>query len=237
MRKSLLILFLFAGFHCLISAQDNPSVHIKGYAFDSDEPSKRLDDLMIINQRTGQGIFGMADGSFQLNSLKSDTIVIASSGYEYSRVCFADSALKDEYQMRIQLKRLSVRIEEVTIFSPRDLQEIYNDINKLGYNKADYQLEGIDAISSPITFLYQQFNRLEKQKRINAERVNADKKRKLLKQLLATYVAHDIIDLDDDRFDSFIDYCNVPEEYMKRASQYEFCIYIKNKFEAFRTGR
>ena len=91
----------------------------------------------------------------------------------------------------------------------------------------------MDALNSPITFLYQEFNRLEKLKRHNAERINNDKRKELLRQLLANYVAHDIINMDNDEFDDFIEFCNVPENYLKSASQYDFCIYIKRKFEVY----
>jgi len=192
-----------------------------------------LDDLMIINSRTSQGSFGMADGSFRITIQKTDTIIVASTGYEFIRICFNDSAYKPHYNIRVPIIKLNVNLKEVNIFSPRDLQSIYSDIKKLGYNKKDFELSGVDAFSSPITFLYQEFNRLERLKRHNAERINNDKRKELLRQLLANYVAHDIINMDNNEFDDFINFCNVPESYLKTASQYDFCIYIKRKFEVY----
>ncbi len=229
----LTLLFCLSATSRLFAVQDSTRVKVSGVAYNSKDPSKRLDDLMIINLRTSQGTFGKADGTFSLDITKSDTILIASTGYEYKRVCFGDSVYKSEYVLNIPLIKLNVNLKEVNVFSPRDLESIYSDIKKLGYNKRDFELSGVDALNSPITFLYQEFNRLERLKRHNAERVNNDKRKELLRQLLANYVAHDIINLDDFEFDDFIDFCNVPEYYLKTATQYDFCIYIKQKFDVY----
>ena len=99
--------------------------------------------------------------------------------------------------------------------------------------KEDYVLSGVDAFSSPITFLYQQFSRRERAKRHVAEMRNEDRKRELLKELLAKYVANEVIDLSDQDFDDFIDYCNVSDEFLKYSTQYEFIMYIKRKYEFY----
>ena len=224
-----IIFFHSSGF----TQPESLNIHLNGYAYDSKNPKKRLDDLMIINVRTSQGVFGLADGTFNAYIFKTDTIVIASTGYEFQRICFTDSVIKPQYYIDVPLIKLNVTLKEVNIFSPRDLQSIYTDIKKLGYNKKDFQLSGVDAFQSPITFLYQEFSKLERLKRHNAERINADKRKELLRQLLANYVTHDIINLDNFEFDDFINFCNVPESYMKSATQYDFCIFIKQKFEVY----
>ena len=133
----------------------------------------------------------------------------------------------------VRLKKLNITLHEVQVFSTRDLEAIEKDIQKLGYNKKDYELSGINAISSPITFLYEEFSRHEQLRRHNAELVNDDKRRNLLKELLTRYVADDIIDLSNDSFDHFVDFCNVSEEFMKTSTQYEFMVYIKRKYKYF----
>ncbi len=225
---------LFLLFTAVRADSDSVTVSLKGKAFNSTNPDIRLEDLMIINLRTSQGTFGKGDGTFEVNLLKSDTLLIASTGYEYKKVTVRDSAYHQNYYLSVPLIKLNKQLKEVVIFSPRDLQSIYSDIQKLGYNKKDFELSGVDAISSPITFLYQQFSALERTKRHNAELINDDKRRALLKQLLTNYVTHDIINLNDDEFEDFISFSNVSESYLKRASQYDFCIYIKQKFEFYR---
>ncbi len=212
---------------------DSLRITVSGYVTDSKDHSRRLDDLMIINLRTSQGSFGRSDGYFKVDMLRTDTILVASTGYEYKHLYFGDSVIKSQYFINVQIIKLNVTLKDVNIFSPRDLESIYSDIQKLGYNKKDFEISGINAIESPITFLYQEFNALERLKRHNAERINNEKRKDLLRQLLANYVAADIINLDDFEFDDFINFCNVPEMYMKQSTQYDFCIYIKRKFEVY----
>ena len=91
----------------------------------------------------------------------------------------------------------------------------------------------MDALQSPITFLYQEFSKRERSKRKLAELLNEDRKRELLKELLHKYVEYDIINLSDDSFDDFIDFCAVPDPVIKGLSQYEFLLYIKKKYELY----
>ena len=235
--RFLVPIFLLIAIQTISGQSPDASVQISGRAFDDKESGRRLDDLMIINLNTGQGVFGKADGSFSVHAGRTDTILVASTGYEYKRITVYDSLAKSSYQLEVPLTRLNVNLREVVIFSARDLEKIYSDIEKLGYNKREMQIGGADALNSPITFLYQEFSKYEQLRRHNAERINNDKRRNLLKELLASYVASDIFYLDAGEFDDFVDYCNVPEHFMKTATQYDFCVYIKYKFELYRMGK
>jgi hypothetical protein len=122
----------------------------------------------------------------------------------------------------------------VEIFAPRDLEQIQQDINKLGYNEKDYMLSGINAAQSPITFLYQQFSKKERSKRQVAIMENDDRKRELLKELFRLYVDYQIIELNNEEFDSFVDYLNVSDEFMINSSQYDFLIYVRDRFKDYK---
>jgi hypothetical protein len=208
-------------------------IKISGHVTDIDNSAKIPEDLMVVNLTTQQGVFGKAGGNFLVTIGKNDTLLIAATGYEYKKICFKDSLTQAEYHVSVKLSKLSVQLKEVEVFSPRDLEAIQKDIQKLGYNRRDYQLSGIDGLQSPITFLYEQFSRHEQLRRHNAEIVNEERKRQLLKELLTRYVADDIVQLSTDEFDRFVDFCNVPENFMKTSTQYEFIVYIKQKYRYF----
>ena len=92
-------------------------------------------------------------------------------------------------------------------------------------------LSGINAVESPITFLYQSFSRRERSKREARELRNERNRRDLLKELFRKYVSGNIIHLNNDEFDDFIDFCTISDDFMKRTSQYDFIMYVKKKFE------
>jgi hypothetical protein len=139
--------------------------------------------------------------------------------------------------VRIPLRKFEIQLKQVEIFTKRDLEAIQKDIETLGYDKEDYMLSGVDAVSSPITALYQAFSRRERNKRMVAEMRNNDRRRDLLKELFRKYVDNDIIQLNSVEFDDFVDFCGVSDAFLKNSSQYDFIMYVKKRFEVFRMMR
>ncbi len=209
------------------------SITVRGKVYHAQDP---LFNLLIVNKRTSQGTFGDANGNFEVRLDKKDTLLVGAIGYETQQITMADSALKEEYVIDLYLSRLAVNLRQVRVFAPRELDSIQSDIRKLGYDERDFMLSGIDAVQSPITFLYQQFSKKERLRRRAYEIINEDNKRNLLKELFAYYVDYDIIDLDESEFDDFVDFMNVPDGTLRALSQYDFIMYTKAKFEEFRNA-
>lgn len=219
--------------YCANAATDSTLITINGKVTDSENKLTVLQDLMIVNTTTQHGFFGKNDGTFSITVSKNDSVIIASTGYASSKFSMRDSAYAKNYNIIVRLKKLNVRLPEIRIMVKRDLDAIQKDIEKLGYRKEDYMLSGINPLESPITFLYQQFSRIERLKRHNAERINDEKRRDLLKELLANYVEADIIKLNNNDFDQFIDFASIPEETMKQLTQYDFCIHVKKQYQLY----
>lgn len=218
-----------------VSAQ-NEAITVRGTVFD---PVNRgsIPNLMVVNKRTQQGYFGYNTGFFEISILKNDTLLIAATGFTTLKISFRDSADRDTFDVRIPLHQLTVQLKPVEIFTRRDLEEIQQDIEKLGYDPKEDLPEGIDMISSPITALYMAFSKRERSKRLVAEMRNNDKRRALLKELFRKYADHDIIRLSDEEFDGFIDFCNVSESFLKSSTQYEFIMFVKKRYELYRMMR
>ncbi len=190
-------------------------------------------DLMIVNRRTRTGTFANTDGSFTATVQRNDTLLIGAGGYVTRTLPlgeFPDEALTT---LRITLRPWNIDLQPVAILPQRTLQQIQADIAKLGYKESDYRETGVDALSSPITFLYQEFSKRERSKRLVAQLQDDDMKRDLLRELLQQYVDYGIINLSDASFDDFIDFCAVPDDVIKGLSQYDFLVYMKKKYELY----
>lgn len=190
-------------------------------------------DLMIVNRRLRGGTFGQVDGSFTVQAHRNDTLLIGAGGYVTRTVPlgeFGDGELAD---LRVTLRPWGIALKPVVVLPERTLKQIQEDIEKLGYRESDFRSTGVDAFESPITFLYQQFSLRERSIREVAYLRNEDNKRALLRELLHKYVEYDIINLGDESFDDFIDFCNVPDEVIKGLSQYDFLVYVKKKYELY----
>lgn len=212
--------------------QDSTRIYVSAKVVDVRLPGNSY-SVMAVNKTTGLGVFGDPDGSFTIQCDKNDSIYISARGYHMVKLSFRDSVYKSNYTITIPLKKLEFNIRPVEIIPERDLQDIKKDIDALGYNDKDYRVSGYDVLSSPITFLYQSFSKKEQKKRLAIELENEYRRRQLLKELFAKYVKYEIIDLEEEKFDSFIDFCSVSDERLKHMSQYDFIMYIKEKYRLF----
>ncbi len=227
-----MVLFFFL-FHS--SWGQEPLIRIKGKVFE--ERGQPVPNCIILNLRTQQGIFGMPDGSFVVECRPTDTLTITCLGYHARQLCYKDSAVKTVYYPRVFLNERNYSFSTLNIFAPRDLDDIQRDIQSLGYDEDDYMLSGINAVASPITFLYQQLSKKEQSRRVVAELENDDRRRDLLKELFRIYVDYKIIDLTNEEFDDFITYLNVSDEFLIQSSQYEFLVFVKDRFLDYQVAR
>lgn len=218
--------------YVLAQSRDTTAILVRGEL--RDEMDQPIPNAIIINRSTKKGAFGKPNGSFELKCQRGDTLAITSLGFQTRYVTYTDSTSKTEFRLKLYLDTRSYMLSEVEVFAPRDLEQIQEDILKLGYNEKDYMLSGINAAVSPITFLYQQFSRVERSKRQVAYMENEDRKRELLKELFRLYVDYEIIALDDEQFDDFITYLNVSDEFLIQSSQYDFLVYVKDRFRDYK---
>ena len=227
-KSSSLLLSLVCSFFALASIGQN--ITIKGQVYHREDPTF---NLLIVNKTTSLGTFGNSNGTFEVTALKTDTLLIGALGYATEKICMTDSADKGEYFVKVFLNPLAYQLPAVSVMPHRELDSIQKDIRDLGYDERDYMLSGIDAVHSPLTFLYQQVSRQERMKRNAYEVINEDRRRSLLKELFVKYVSYDIIDLQHEEFEDFIDFISVSEGQMKKMSQYEFIVFTKRRYQAF----
>lgn len=232
MRFSILILLLglstdlFAQFDC------DTTVFISGKVLN--EQGQPLFDAMVVNRSRSVGQFCENDGSYLVRACRTDTLQFAATGYASVRISFADSASRTQYSKNVVMKKLRISVPEVEVLAPRDLQQIYEDISELGYDEKEYRVSDINALESPITFLYQTFSKREQSKRLAIELRNRDRRRELLKELFAKYAEYEILTLEDDEFEDFIEFMDPGDERLQSFSQYGFILYVKDRFEAYK---
>jgi hypothetical protein len=187
---------------------------------------------MAVNRNSGGGVFVERDGSFLVRARPGDTLVFGSIGY-YSVEKRVERYMRDT-SLHITLRRLEVELGIAEVFAPRTLNNILKEIETLGYEEKDFRVSGVNAMQSPITFLYEQFSRVEKSKRLVAELENNDSRRALLQELFSKYVDYDIIQLKPEDFKRFAEFCDPGDELLQAWSQYEFIIYVKRQFSMFK---
>lgn len=213
-----------------VHAQCDSSIVVSGWVFQ--EGGAIVPAAMAVNKNSGGGAFVELDGSFLLRACPGDTLVFGAMGY-YSVEKRVEKEMRFE-SLDITLKRLRVEVGVAEVLAPRTLREILRDIETLGYDEKDYRVSSINAIQSPITFLYEQFSKVERSKRLAIELENNDKRRELLQELFVKYVDYDIIQLEPEEFKDFAEFCDPGDKLLKEWTQYEFIMYVKRQFNLYR---
>lgn len=184
---------------------------------------------MVFNRRTGAGEFVGSDGEYLMRVCPGDTLVFGAVGYQTT-----EHAMVADGRLDVQLRTLKVEVGQAEVIAPRDLGAIVRDIQALGYKEEDFRVSGVNALQSPITFLYESLAR-EARSRREVERLeNDDRRRALLQELFVKYVDYQIVDLQTTEFEAFARFCDPGDALLKSWTQYEFIQYVKQRYQLFR---
>ena len=197
------IVLFFAMISCLTStnAQTCERVLFEGKVVDTLRPQSFY-NLMVINKRTGQGVFGQPNGHFSVFVYPGDTIAISIKNYPVIQEVI-HSDLNCQFKKIYPIERSVREIKEIIVKPLKSLDQIKEEREALVMRETRY-VTGIEVLQSPITALYQAFSKKEQNRRWIAEQEYKDNQRRIVKELLRTYVAYEIIDLDENQFDKFI---------------------------------
>ncbi len=191
--------------------------------------------IMVVNQRTSRGVFGDPNGRFGISALPGDRILVSARGFHTRTIAVDVKSKQDTLDVKVTLLPLEFQLKEVEIFPEREIEEIDQDRKVLGEELRELApLSGMDALRSPITALYERFSKMERSKRKVAELELQDKVGALLKELFRKYIRYDIIQLSSKDFDVFIQYLDLPADFIRTASQYDLIMAVKWRYEQYR---
>ncbi len=227
--------FIFCLAAITLSAQA-PLITVRGNVFDRND-SLAAPSAIILNKRTSTGQTSSPGTFFSITGLKTDTFLITSGGYEVRRFCFADSILKESYTIRIGLQLKINTLTPVAIYPIKDLGQIQKERAAIEKEQTRQALGVVGAVSSPITYLWEHYSREGRSRETVAILENEDRKREILKDLFRTYARVGVIEMEEEEFDAFIAYLNIPEEFLRSASDYDLAVMIRHKFLQYRSAR
>ncbi len=231
MINKLLISSFIAGSSFLSLGQSCDKVLFTGRVIDSAQ-TQSFYNLMLVNRRTGQGVFGQPNGTFSIYVNNGDTVALSVKNYLLIKtVVVADSNC--QYKHTYYLERKFSELPEVSVRPLKSLEQIKEERQELALRETR-TVTGVDVFQSPITALYQTFSKKEQNKRWIAEQEYHDDQRRIVKELLRNYVAYDIIDLTEEQFDQFISFLNINEDFLKTATEMELITFIQDKYEHFK---
>jgi hypothetical protein len=189
-------------------------------------------NYFVVNKRTGKGLFGNYKGQFAMPVLRKDTIMVSAKDFYPIKIVVRDSCRSKNCMMRIIMRRKEIELRAVDILPIRPHSEIAKDLKDL-VEPNKIERVTADAVMSPITALYQMFSKLEREKHEVRVLEAQDRKRDVLKELLAKYVQAEIIDLDEDQFDDFINTSEFNTDYLQTLNEYELIKYMEYRYFSY----
>ncbi|MDB5283126.1 MAG: hypothetical protein JWO06_2201, partial [Bacteroidota bacterium] len=183
---------------------------------------KPMAGVSIIDQKSSITFATDAKGYVQDNIHKGDILFLFYPGYKTMQFTVADSALKQQYTLHFQMEPLSTGLNQgVTIRGAKSLPKIEEERRKLGQTPKELQRPEINPFTSPISALYEILSARAKEREKLKKQIVEDDRRKIFKELLDYYNENHLIDLPKDHYEDFINYCNLPLDFLKYNTDYE----------------
>ncbi len=227
MRTILLAIFIILS--NLIFAQQN---EIQVNAKIVDENNNPVPFADIAFRRLQLGFSASKEGFFTTKMLQSDSLLILKKGHVPTKLTFKDSVFRTEYKVVLILPRTPLELTEVQISAIRTHQQIRQEINKLYVKNTDLNPDA-RPFTNPLSYLYELLSKREKEKRFASQLETEEAKRIVLKDLFRLYNNYNIIDLDEDEYDRFISYLNMPYSFLQQTSDYDLAVNIKRMFAGY----
>ncbi len=232
------LLFIFI---CRFGFSQNEPIIVSGKVTDC-KGRPGIYQTVVLNQRTSSGMLIGTSGNFTINALKNDTLRINAPGFIVKKLCFHDSVFRNKYEVQIRLDSAHIELAEVDVVALRNLKEIKEEEKTLGVipntdlNKTcdtSLVLLQLLTLSVDIDGLYEKWSHKEREKRRVARLENEELKRNILKDLLKLYRMKNLLNVEDEQMDKFIDFCNFTDGFIKTTSDADLEMTIKNKYAEF----
>ncbi|MEX2589898.1 MAG: hypothetical protein WD334_06810, partial [Chitinophagales bacterium] len=192
---------------------------------------------LIVNTSTGKGFFGNTDGSFKINVKKNELIKVLSHGFTTGTISLKDSTLKDIYHVIVTLKALEIKRKDPVIIRPKPTQEeISKSKSKIGELEYDpWIMTSKPGILSPVSLFYYLFSKKEKEKRAYINLLIEDQYMQAMKKIIRFFIDAELISLEENEIEKFIDHCAIDPEFVKYASIYEIGEALDSCYKEYKT--
>ena len=215
---------------CFNGFTQEGTVKVNGYLID-EETQKKLTDVLVVNKKTGELIYGEEKGDFSFIIKKNDVLILSAQGYASLLFSLRDSVLKETYFIAPKLSRYKVFIAPVQITAVRELDEIAAELKRVHIESTFSWTDNYSPYNNAISFLYFKNNKREQSKRKTARLKNEAHKRILFKELFRKYMRYDsTLALSPKELDLFIESMNVYDDSINYSSKYDLLVYIKKTF-------
>lgn len=196
------------------------TVRLQGSVHDS-YTLRAVSGVSIVNPKSSATVATDSKGYFETTINRTDTLFLFLPGYRTAKFSVADSTKRNVFILHLGLEPLSTGLSQAVIIkAPKSLEEIEADRKKLGITPKELDRPDI-VITSPISAMYEMLSGKAKEREKLKKQIIANEERKVFVSLLDFYNENGLIDLPEKHYDMFIDFCNLPIDFLKYNTDYE----------------
>ncbi len=208
------------------------TVRLRGSVYD-DFTKRAISGISIVNPKSSITVATDSKGFFETVINRTDTLFLFMPGYRTARFSVADSVKKNLYFLHLAIEPLSTGLNQsVIIKAPKSLEDIEAERKKLGATPKELDRPAI-SITSPISALYEYLSGKAHEREKLKEQMKEDERRRIFKDLLNYYNENALIDLPEKNYDEFIDFCNLPTDFLKYNTDYEITKTIVTQYNKY----
>lgn len=206
---------------------------VKVRAFVMDTLHRPITYVFVANKNTQDAIVDMDGATVEWSAKITDTLIFSSQSYGMLKFAVRDSMKNNTCIITVVLKPLSKNLNEVQIIAPKNASEIRTEIQKLHLETTDVY-QDVNAFQSPITALYEAFNKNERAKRTVAALEYEENRARILKDICRLLRSYQVIDPSEKELDAFVKYLPLDEGFLKGSTDYEIGLTVKEAFKKFK---
>lgn len=206
---------------------------LKLYVYDS-YTQRALSGVSIVNPNGNLTHATDGNGLVNMKVSRTDTMFLFYPGYRTAKFMITDPTVRAEYSMNISMEPLTAGLNQAVIIkAPKTLEQIEEERRKLGQTPKELDRPIIAPFTSPISALYEILSDRARQRDKLKSQIREDDRRRIFKELLNYYNENELIDLPEKYYEEFIDFCDLPLEFLKYNSDYEITKTIIDKYKSY----
>jgi len=249
-KKIFLCIFL-AVFIIRVFSQDTTAL-LTGRVYDKYN-ERGVSYAHVINRAVLSGTISDSLGIFTIPAAKGDTLFVSAMGYQFD-LAVVDSVSADTAFV-VNLVPRAYMLPEVVIYELNTYEKFKKRFAEIELEEDTYQIPGLPhvkpfgvpslrdtnylqnplfALRSPISFLYYNFSKREKNRRKYYQLVEEEQMRKKARLKYSDELIMRVTGIEEDEIDDFLRFCDFDPQYILSLSDYEIYQLIIEKHRKYR---
>lgn len=226
------------------------NIDISGQVVDK-ETQGPVPFVHVFNQSKGTGTTTNNAGRFSITIDKADTIVFSSIGFESLAFNIKDEVTSDKLVLTIEINSSTMELQPVKVFAYRNehaLKQAILDMDvPIQPKEKPLEIPGVKMSRSmqgngqggvtfggPLTALANVFSKAHKeQKKLKVYKQEYEYQ-KIIKAKYNEAVVMRLTNLPEDKIADFMEFCNVEDSFIHRATEYEIAVVVNQCLTDFK---